>query len=125
MCQLRGVPAVCKLRTNPGPIRFRMRVLAGGRFPCVPAQRQHGRTGDFFKLEIGWAVGRINRVFDRATMCGRLLPVVETWNAQHPVTVRASRIAAEGMSDQLEGLFLMFEIETSDPPERLVFAGRC
>ena len=35
--QFRGVHIVCKPRGNPSPIILGMRVLACGRFPCVPA----------------------------------------------------------------------------------------
>ena len=57
-------------------------------------------------------------------MCGRILLVEETGYAQHTVSVGASRIAAEGLGDQLERLFLPLEVEAGDSPERLVFARR-
>ena len=55
-------------------------------------------------------------------MRGRILAVQETGDAQHPVPVRASGIAAEGFGGQLECLFLPLEVEAGDSPERLVFA---
>ena len=77
------------------------------------------------QAEVGSTVGRIHRIFDRDRVCGRILPVIETGDAEHPVPVGASRIAAEGMGDQFECLFLALEIEAGDSPERLVFARRC
>ena len=57
-------------------------------------------------------------------MRGRILPVKETGYAQHTVSVGASGIAAEGLGDQLQRLFLTLEVEAGDSPERLIFARR-
>jgi hypothetical protein len=42
---------------------------------------------------------------------------------EHPIAVRAGRIAAEGDGEQLERLFLPLEVEALDAPEDLIFAG--
>src|SRR5208337_4587397 len=95
-----------------------------GLLRCVSAEREHGRDFEILKPKIGWTVDRIGWVFDCDRMRRRILPVEETGDAQHPVTVGASGIAAEGLGDQLERLFLALEVEASDSPESLVFARR-
>ena len=71
----------------------------GGLLPCVSTEWQHGRADDGIKLEVGWTVDRIGWEFDRDRMRGRILPVEETGDAQHPVSGGASGIAAEGLGD--------------------------
>ena len=118
-----------KSGTDPSPIVFGMGVLqrggVGRRLPCVPASRQHGGANRIFKPEVGGSVHSIRWVFDRDRMSGRILLVQESGKAQHPVPVRASGIAAEGLGDPLEHLFLMLKVEARDAPESLIFARRC
>jgi hypothetical protein len=99
-------------------------MLPNGLLPCVSVERLHGSDLDILKPEIGWTVDRIGWEFDRDGMRRRILLVEKSGNAQHPVPVGASGIAAEGLGDQLECLFLPLEVEAGDSPERLVFAGR-
>ena len=98
--------------------------MNAGFFRAFPQSGSTEETVDILKPKIRWTVDRIGWVFDRDRMRGRILPVEETGNAQHSVSVRASGIATEGLGDQFERLFLTLEVEASDSPERLVFAGR-
>ena len=45
---------------------------------------------------------RIGRIFDRNNVSGRILPVEEAGDTQHPVAIGASRIAAAGKGEPLE-----------------------
>ena len=69
--------------------------------------------------------GRFAQVFDRYEMRRRVLMVQESRQAKHPVTVGASRVAAKGEGEHLEGGFLPLEGKAFDPPKHLVFAGGC
>ena len=61
-------------------------------------------------------------IFDGDKMGGIVLLVQEAGDAEHPVAVRAGRVAAEGDGEQLERLLLPLEVKALNTPEDLAFA---
>src|SRR5579875_3801169 len=63
-------------------------------------------------------------IFDGDAVGRIVLLVQEAGDAEHPVTVRAGRVAAKGESKQFQRLFLTLEIEALDAPKDLILTGR-
>jgi len=89
--KLPGIVAARKLAQNPRPILFRMGVLYRLQCPCDPAEREHG----IIQSKVTTIRDRIRGVFDRHLVGERILAIQRTGNAEHPVAVRASGIAAK------------------------------
>ena len=75
--------------------------------------------------EVSGSPDGIVGIFDRDAVGRIVLAIQESGDAEDPVAVGASGIAAEFDGEQLERLFLTLKVEAIDPPEHLVFAGRC
>src|ERR1700761_155887 len=64
-------------------------------------------------------------ILDGNSMCWIVFAIQETGDAKDTVAIGASRIAAEGNGEQFKRLFLTHRVESFDPPEDLILAGRC
>jgi hypothetical protein len=94
-------------------------MLSGLHLPCDSARRERGNVD----TKVAQIPGGIARVFDGNAVGRRILLIQESGDAEDAVAIGASEIAAEGNGEELEGRFLLLEIEAIDAPKRLVLAG--
>src|SRR5579871_2563063 len=99
-------------------------MLSACKWPCGPPKREHGRRRARREPEIFWFCGRTGEVLDGDWMGRCVLRIVESGNANDPVAIRASSIAAEGRRELLQRQLLHGKVEAFDRPENLVLAWR-
>src|ERR1700734_1012435 len=123
--ELRGVFATGKLMQNPCPIVFGIGVI-GWLLPyCDYAGRKNGVGGQNVEPEVIGTPSGIARVFDCHGIGRIVLAIQESRQSEDAVAVGTSGIAAKGNGKQLQGAFLLFESESVNSPEDLVFTERC
>ena len=110
---------------NPCPIVFGIGVISWLLPRCDCAGRKDGVGGQNIQPEIIGIPGGIAGVFDRHRIRGIVLAIEESGQAENPVAVGTSGIAAKGNGKQFQGAFLLFESEAVNSPKDLVFTERC
>ncbi len=92
---------------------------------CDCTGRKDGIGGQNIQPEVIGIPGGIAGVFDRDGIRRIVLAIQESGEAENPVAVGASGIAAKGNGKQFQRAFLLFESEAFNSPEDLILTERC